>query len=269
MLRGGTTYRILKDHLGSPRLVVNASSGAIAQRLDYDEWGNTTETGTLAFQPFGFAGGLWDRDTNLVRFGARDYDPTTGRWTTKDASRFGGGLNFYAYANDDPVNYIDVDGHNPALLAGVLLAVVYLALASPTHDGSVMMVAPIMAAPTVGEAAGGALAGLIVPAVGAGTLTCGGSTATGFLGHKGYELANNQAVRNEAAEIGERAFSGHALDQMQNRGILPSVVQNALENGVGFSTRAGTAGYYDAANNVSVIVNSETGMVVTVRYGGP
>jgi len=35
-----------------------------------------TSTG---FQPFGFAGGLYDRDTNLVRFGARDYDPETGR----------------------------------------------------------------------------------------------------------------------------------------------------------------------------------------------
>jgi RHS repeat-associated protein len=93
MVRGGTTYRIIKDHLGSPRLVVNASSGAIAQRLDYDEWGNTTESGTIGFQPFGFAGGLWDRDTGLIRFGARDYDPTTGRWTSKDASRFGGGLN--------------------------------------------------------------------------------------------------------------------------------------------------------------------------------
>ena len=110
MVRGGTTYRIIKDDLGSPRLVVNASSGAIAQRLDYDEWGNTTESGTVGFQPFGFAGGLWDRDTNLIRFGARDYDPTTGRWTTKDLSRFDGGLNFYGYAESDPVNLIDPTG---------------------------------------------------------------------------------------------------------------------------------------------------------------
>jgi RHS repeat-associated protein len=44
---------------------------------------------------------------------ARDYDPSVGRWTTKDASRFGGGLNFYAYCYDDPVNLIDPTGFAP------------------------------------------------------------------------------------------------------------------------------------------------------------
>ncbi len=91
MVRGGVTYRILSDHLGSVRLVVNASTGAAAQRIDYDEWGKptyVTGTGTADFQPFSFAGGLHDPDTGLVRFGARDYDPAVGRWTTKDPIRF-------------------------------------------------------------------------------------------------------------------------------------------------------------------------------------
>jgi len=50
------------------------------------------------FQPFGFAGGLYDPDTGLVRFGARDYDAAAGRWTAKDPSRFAGGLDLCAYA---------------------------------------------------------------------------------------------------------------------------------------------------------------------------
>src|SRR5688500_17743289 len=63
------------------------------------------------FQPFGFAGGLYDSDTGLVRFGARDYDPQTGRWTAKEPLGFAGGdSNFYAYALGDPVNYFDLDG---------------------------------------------------------------------------------------------------------------------------------------------------------------
>jgi YD repeat-containing protein len=75
MVKGGVTYRIISDHLGSVRLVVNASDGSIAQRIDYDEFGNVTADTNPGFQPFGFAGGLYDPDTGLVRFGARDYEP--------------------------------------------------------------------------------------------------------------------------------------------------------------------------------------------------
>src|SRR5580658_6743463 len=111
-------YRILSDHLGSPRAVVDVSSGNLIETINFDEFGNETDTlaGTLPTGyvriPFGFAGGLYDPDTGLVRFGARDYDATTGRWTAKDRSGFNGGQNnFYIYAANDPVNHIDADGH--------------------------------------------------------------------------------------------------------------------------------------------------------------
>jgi RHS repeat-associated protein len=125
MLKGSDTYRFVKDHLGSPRLVVNASTGVVAQRLDYDEWGNVLADSSPGFQPFGFAGGLYDDDTGLVRFGARDYDPKLGRWTSKDAIRFAGGdTNIYAYVHGDPINYIDPTGRYAAapVVVGVSIA---------------------------------------------------------------------------------------------------------------------------------------------------
>jgi RHS repeat-associated protein len=80
--------------------------------MDYDEFGNVTLDTNPGFQPFGFAGGLYDHDTGLVRFGARDYDPETGRWTTKDPMRFeGGDTNLYGYVLGDPVNFVDVYGY--------------------------------------------------------------------------------------------------------------------------------------------------------------
>ena len=110
LIRDGQTYRLVKDHLGSPRLAINTATGAVVQRLDYDEYGQVLTDTNPGFQPFGFAGGLYDRDTGLVRFGARDYDPRTGRWTAKDPIGFGGGRNLYLYASGSPITKVDVYG---------------------------------------------------------------------------------------------------------------------------------------------------------------
>jgi len=67
---------------------------------------------------------LYDPDTQLLRFGARDYDPATGRWTAKDPSGFAGGNNLYVYADDDPVNRLDLNGRNPILVAALYGAAV-------------------------------------------------------------------------------------------------------------------------------------------------
>lgn len=111
LIKNGSTYRIVSDHLGSPRQVIDTATGAVAQRMDYDVWGNVIEDTNPGFQPFGFAGGIYDRDTGLVRFGARDYDPETGRWTSKDPVGFGGGdTNLFAYAVNNPINLKDIAG---------------------------------------------------------------------------------------------------------------------------------------------------------------
>jgi RHS repeat-associated protein len=108
MVSGGVTYRIFSDHLGSPRMVVNTSTGVLAEQITYDEFGNVLGDTNPGFEPFGFAGGLYDQDTKLVRFGARDYNPSTGRWTAKDPILFNGGdANLYGYVLNDPVNGID------------------------------------------------------------------------------------------------------------------------------------------------------------------
>jgi RHS repeat-associated protein len=111
MIKAGKTYRIISDHLGSPRLVVDVSEGVMVQRLDYDAFGNVIFDSNPGFQPLGFAGGLYDVDTGLFRFGARDYDAGVGRWTSKDPILFAGwDANLYGYVANDLVNWIDPYG---------------------------------------------------------------------------------------------------------------------------------------------------------------
>ena len=111
MLKGGQTYALVKDEVGSVRIVVNATSGAVAQRLDYDAFGRVTLNTNPGFQPFGFAGGLYDDDTKLTHFGARDYDAETGRWISRDPLLFeGNDDNLYVYVGNDPINARDPSG---------------------------------------------------------------------------------------------------------------------------------------------------------------
>jgi RHS repeat-associated protein len=107
--RGGATLLVVTDQTGTPRLLVDAGSGEIMERLETDPWGRAE--GASELLPFGFAGGLADPDTGLLRFGARDYDPVTTRWTARDPiGAASGDPNLYRYVLADPVNYVDLNG---------------------------------------------------------------------------------------------------------------------------------------------------------------
>lgn len=97
----------------------------MVQRRDYDEFGNVTLDTSLSFQPFGFTGGLEDLDTKLVQFGARDYDPQAGRWTSKDPISFRSGqLNHYIYVRGDPINNVDPRGESLAAVGPIVTATI-------------------------------------------------------------------------------------------------------------------------------------------------
>lgn len=111
MKKYGVEYKIVTDQVGSVILVIDRKSTQVVQRMDYDSFGNVILDTNPGFQPFGFAGGLYDPDTKLTRFGARDYDAEVGRWTVKDPIGFDGdGPNLYEYVVNDPVNLTDSTG---------------------------------------------------------------------------------------------------------------------------------------------------------------
>jgi RHS repeat-associated protein len=117
--RGGQRYYVGTDQVGTAK-VVTRQDGTVVLTRDYDSFGRLQgSTGTFDL-PIGFAGGLDDPVTGLVRFGARDYDPATGRWTARDPLLFdGGSVNLYTYADDDPIGARDLDGRDWPTWEGV------------------------------------------------------------------------------------------------------------------------------------------------------
>jgi hypothetical protein len=94
----------------------------------------------------------------------------------------------------------------------------------------------------------------------------GGPSAATPVGRSG-ESHRVQPGTNSPATIGGRDYSGHALDRMQERGVTPSVVSEAVKNGRATpGNRPDTTHHYDAGNNLTVITN-KNGRVVTVREG--
>jgi RHS repeat-associated protein len=101
--RNGQRFYVATDQVGTPRVVADAT-GAIKKQIDYDAFGVQKADSDPTFDlPIGFAGGISDPVTKLVRFGLRDYDPAAGRFTARDPIFQAGGPNVYAYTGNDPV----------------------------------------------------------------------------------------------------------------------------------------------------------------------
>lgn len=72
---------------------------------------------------------------------------------------------------------------------------------------------------------------------------------------------------NKPTRIYGRDYTGHAIDSMQERGITPSVVENAIRHGKATQNYIpGRISHYDAINNLTVITDS-LGKIITVSYG--
>jgi RHS repeat-associated protein len=104
------------DGLGSCRAMVKPNSqgtdAIITARMDYDVYGKVrTQTGSTEskFKYVASIGHPTDEETGLIYMRARYYEPGVGRFVSEDPS--GDGVNWYLYADANPVAEVDVDGH--------------------------------------------------------------------------------------------------------------------------------------------------------------
>jgi RHS repeat-associated protein len=83
------------------------------QLLRSDVSGSLTGPITVGFA--GQQGGYYDTDENSVLMTHRWYDPGTGRFVNRDPIGYGGGLNVYGFAGNNPVTHSDPTGYDPGI----------------------------------------------------------------------------------------------------------------------------------------------------------
>jgi RHS repeat-associated protein len=103
----GTTFP-LTDALGSTIALTDAT-GNIQTQYTYEPFGGTTPSGATSTNAYQFTGRVND-GTGLYYYRARYYSPRYGRFVSGDPMGFGGGVNVYAYAGDNPVSFRDPFG---------------------------------------------------------------------------------------------------------------------------------------------------------------
>ena len=101
-----------RDHLGNLREMTD-NANVVRARYEYDPYGRRTKVSGNLEADWGFTGHYFHSPSGLHLAWFRAYDANLGRWISRDPIAEGGGLNVYAYANHDPVNYVDPDGRAP------------------------------------------------------------------------------------------------------------------------------------------------------------
>ncbi len=113
---GNKGYYVFNGH-GDITSIVD-SSGTNSKGYYFSAYGeNMLETGSGQFaNPFGYAGEYTDEETGNIYLRARYYDPNTGRFLSEDPIK--DGTNWYSYAGNNPVLYIDPWGLADIFLTG-------------------------------------------------------------------------------------------------------------------------------------------------------
>ena len=262
---GGTVtvrvYHIDVDHLNTPRLVSDQAGNPVWRNDNTEPFGDSVpntdpnNAGTAFDLLLRFPGQYFDRETNLTYNMARDYWPTGGRYVESDPIGLRGGLNSYAYVAANPLSFVDSRGlDNPGMGP---YGPRWSGVTEPGIDGvcveCLFAVPPFLRGPLAIARACGMF----------GRASADEVPASTPVGRRGSPMDVERGT-NSPSSIGGRDFDGHALDQMQGRGVTPSVVEDTIATGARSpGNTAGTTVFESSKNGVSVVVNSD-GKVVTV-----
>ncbi len=95
--------------------------GRLVAKYHYDPFGNLQgQAGPLAAaNPYRFSSKQYQANTGMYSYGFRFYEPSLQRWINQDPVGEIGGLNVYAFVQNDPTTWVDPSGNTP-LFTGVI-----------------------------------------------------------------------------------------------------------------------------------------------------
>jgi RHS repeat-associated protein len=227
----GQRYAVIKDHLGSVRLVQDSQGLAVAQ-FTYDSFGRLVgSVGNTGLLRYRYTGQEWDEETGLYNYRARFYSPLTGTFYAVDPKNETASP--YLYTSNDPFDYTDPTGES---LLGDIFSWIGQVLISTLE----IVAAVALDVVTDGAAIATPLSGALLGA--------GLSTAAAEVGaaaqHKSLSWAD--FGENQAVGAVSGAFTSGVGSLAEGAGnAVGTVVQSSLKGGVNavkaanFVTRVG------------------------------
>ncbi|NES65147.1 MAG: RHS repeat-associated core domain-containing protein, partial [Okeania sp. SIO2D1] len=266
LVKDGKVYTVLKDHLGSTRVVVD-EAGTVIASFDYLPFGDSIRTanGNPEIISYRYTGQEFDAELGLYNYRSRFYDPRLGRfYATDPKAQF---ASPYIYAGNNPIMLVDPNGKLAflaVLLIGALVGAAvgagvaaYTGVKAGLKGGD--LVGYIFAGIAVGAVAGVASAagGVGAFAAGAAVVSAGGSTAAGILAGAavGGAVGATVGVGQAATQFGINEAFG-----VENPGSLSDAIwQGALIGGIGGAITGGIAGFGGARSATQSLIASKSG----------
>ena len=109
---GTNTLFAAYDGNGNVTGLIDGTTGTTSSQYEYGPFGETIRLTPNANNqsPFRFSTKYTDDESDLLYYGFRYYNPSTGRWLSRDPLGEQGGVNLHGFVGNNPANETDILG---------------------------------------------------------------------------------------------------------------------------------------------------------------
>ncbi|UDQ97755.1 RHS repeat-associated core domain-containing protein [Lentisphaerota bacterium WC36G] len=108
--KDGVVFNYIADGNKNITQLIDMSSGSVANRYDYSPFGQLSLDNETVANVFKFSSEYAEKETGLIYYNYRYYNPVNGKWLSRDPIEEFGGYNLYGFIGNDVISFIDVLG---------------------------------------------------------------------------------------------------------------------------------------------------------------